>query len=80
MLTRSGIEGLCRRYANQAGIGRRVWPHLLRHTAACHLLENGASLFHVQILLGHAYAVTTQRYTHVTRRHLLEAYRCHPRA
>jgi integrase/recombinase XerD len=79
-LGRSQVEWLCRRYAQQAGITRRVWPHLLRHTAACHLLENGASLFHVQALLGHALAVTTQRYTHVTTRHLMEAYRCHPRA
>jgi site-specific recombinase XerD len=79
-LTRSGVETICRRYAQKAGITRRVWPHLLRHTAACHLLENGASLFHVQALLGHALAVTTQRYTHVTTRHLMEAYRCHPRA
>jgi len=74
------VRLICRRHAKRAGIVRPVWAHLLRHTAACHLLENGASLFHVQMFLGHALASTTERYTHVTRRHMMEAYRCHPRA
>ena len=80
-LDRDGVRALCRLHARQAGITRRVWPHLLRHTAACHLLQNGASLFHVQLLLGHALPTTTQRYTHVTpglMRSTLTA--CHPRA
>ena len=74
------VQAVCRNAARRAGITRRVYPHLLRHTAACHLLENGASLFHVQLLLGHARATTTQRYTHVTLGHIREAYRCHPHA
>jgi len=70
----------CRRYARVAGIERKVWPHLLRHTAACHLLQNGASLFHVQMFLGHAKAESTQGYTRVTMNHLKETIaRCHPR-
>jgi len=80
-LDRDGVRALCRLHARNAGITRRVWPHLLRHTAACHLLAGGASLFHVQLLLGHALPVTTQRYTAVTpglMRSTLQA--CHPRA
>ena len=75
------LDFRCRRYAKQAGIERRVWPHLLRHTAACHLLQGGASLFHVQMFLGHAWVSTTQRYTHVGDGRVREVYRrCHPRA
>lgn len=70
----------CRRYARVAGIERKVWPHLLRHTAACHLLAGGASLFHVQMFLGHAKAESTQGYTRVTMNHLKETIaQCHPR-
>ena len=80
-LCKAQMETNCRRYARQAGFEKRVWPHLLRHTAACHLLENGASLFNVQLFLGHARAESTQGYTKVTLPHLKETLaRCHPRS
>jgi site-specific recombinase XerD len=79
-LCRQYLQVLCRRYAKQAGIERRVWLHLLRYTAACHLLGNGATVFHVQLLLGHGKLSSTQRYTPLTLPRLQEIHtRCHPR-
>jgi site-specific recombinase XerD len=74
-LTPRSIERLVKKYAIKAGITRKVTPHVLRHSFATDLLENGADLRSVQALLGHANIATTQVYTHITDKHLREVHK-----
>lgn len=79
-ISRQEIWSLVKGYSKKMGLSREISPHTLRHSFATHLLENGADLRVIQEMLGHSHIATTDRYTHISQKHLSDAFaKFHPR-
>ena len=79
-IDRFTVWTMIKKYAKKAGINKNIHPHTLRHSFATHLLDNGADLRIIQDMLGHASINSTDRYTHISRSHIQEAFQaCHLR-
>ena len=79
-LSRMGLWSIFVKYCQKAGLSKPVTPHVLRHSCATHMIEGGADIRTVMEFLGHADITTTQIYTHLDQKYLMEVHRqCHPR-
>ena len=78
-LTRQGFWKIIKYYKEQAHITKDITPHVLRHSFATHLLNNGPNLRVIQHLLGHSNIATTRIYSHLSNESLKEDYKMHPR-
>ena len=79
-LTRVMIYTILNNIANEVGLKKKISPHILRHSFATHLIENGADIISIQKMMGHENIVTTEKYLHVKSKHLIESVlKYHPR-
>ncbi|HOP32484.1 MAG TPA: site-specific tyrosine recombinase XerD [Candidatus Hydrothermia bacterium] len=79
-ISRVSIWKILKEYTLKAGISKNIYPHILRHTFATHMLKNGCDLRTLQLFLGHSSMITTQIYTHLDRKYLREVHKkFHPR-
>ena len=80
-LRRESLWRIVKKYALQSGLQTNVYPHIMRHSFATHLLEHGADIRYIQEMLGHVSVATTQIYTHLDKKRLKSIHhRFHPRA
>jgi integrase/recombinase XerD len=79
-LTRVMIYTILNNLAIEIGLKKKISPHVLRHSFATHLVENGANIISIQKMMGHENIVTTEKYLHVKKKHLIDSVlKYHPR-